>query len=192
MKRAADRLREQRAQGVHVELALDAAVHEISWGTMLHAEVTYPPFILRRHAAEREGVPRVGEEGDGLLEVIGAGLMDVEVAGVAAVADEAGELGFADVADMARGAAVRGLEKAVLWMGEVCYVGISCHVFGYAQNTQSLSWPSFWLQYCVLLLSISIDRSDYSTVSVCLSGFGVPLGAQHTFIPSSQAHSLLQ
>lgn len=135
VKRAADRLREQRAQGVHVELALDAAVHEISWGTMLHAEVTYPSFILRRHAAEREGVPRVGEEGDGLLEVIGAGLMDVEVAGVAAVADEAGELGSADVADMARGAVIPGLEKQVLWMSEVCYVAISCHVFGYAQNT---------------------------------------------------------
>lgn len=135
VKRATDRLREQNAERVHVEGALDAAVHEVSPGAILPAKVARPRGASIGYGAQSEGMPRMGEEGDGLLEVIGAGLMDVEVAGVAAVADEAGELGSADVADMARGAVIPGLEKQVLWMSEVCYVAISCHVFGYAQNT---------------------------------------------------------
>lgn len=120
VKRATDRLREQRAQWVSVEAALCAAVDEASPGTAFRAEVARPPVgIVVGDGAEREGVPRVGEEGDCLLEVIGAGVVDVDVAGVAAVADHAGDVGSADVAEMARGGAVVRPEKQVLRMGEV-------------------------------------------------------------------------
>jgi len=43
VERATDRLREHRAQRVHVKQALDAAVHEASWATLLQAEVAAPP-----------------------------------------------------------------------------------------------------------------------------------------------------
>lgn len=58
------------------------------------------------------------EEGDCLLEVIGASLVDVEVAGAAAVAGEAGQLGPADVAYVAGTAVVLRLQKH-MWVGEV-------------------------------------------------------------------------
>jgi hypothetical protein len=58
------------------------------------------------------------EEGDCLLEVIGASLMDVEVAGAAAVPHEAGQLGFADVAYVGGSVIVRRLQKH-MWVGEV-------------------------------------------------------------------------
>jgi hypothetical protein len=60
----------------------------------------------------------VREEGDCLLEVIGASLVDVEVAGAAAVAGEAGQLGPADVAYVAGSAVVLRLQKH-MWVGEV-------------------------------------------------------------------------
>lgn len=61
------------------------------------------------------------EEGDGLLEVIGAGVVDVEVAapGVAAVADEAGESGCTYVTSVSGRAVVMRPQKQMLWMGEV-------------------------------------------------------------------------
>lgn len=58
------------------------------------------------------------EEGDCLLEVIAASLVDVEVAGAAAVAGEAGQLGPADVAYVAGTAVVLRLQKH-MWVGEV-------------------------------------------------------------------------
>jgi hypothetical protein len=43
VQRATDRLREHRAERVHVKQALGAAVHEASWGAHLQAEVAVPP-----------------------------------------------------------------------------------------------------------------------------------------------------
>lgn len=97
--RSPDRLREHRAERVHVEHAPGAAVYEAPRGALLLAEVAHPPGAGGAGgdvAAQREAVPRVREEGDGLLEVVSASLVDVDVAGVAAVAGEAGELGAWD------------------------------------------------------------------------------------------------
>lgn len=59
--------------------------------TSLRAEVARPPSA-GGHPAQREGVPRV-REGDALLEVARAGLVEVHVAGAAAVPLQAGEPG---------------------------------------------------------------------------------------------------
>lgn len=69
------------------------------------------------------------EEGDCLLEVIGAGLVDVEVAGAAAVAGEAGQLGSADVAYVGGSAIVLRLQKNMS-VGEVSPVTTRRHECG--------------------------------------------------------------
>lgn len=89
MESAASRLREIRAKRVHVEGTRDAAVHEAPRGALPHAEVAEPPITVAGYAPQREGVPRVREEGEGRLEVVGARVVDVDVAGVAVVAAEA-------------------------------------------------------------------------------------------------------
>jgi len=92
MEMAASRLRELRAKRVHVEGARDASVHEAPRGALPQAEVAEPPtptMVAGCDAPQREGVPRVREEGDGRLEVVGARVVDVDVAGVAVVAAEA-------------------------------------------------------------------------------------------------------
>lgn len=78
---------------MYVEQAADAAVHQTPGRASLPAEVAHPSNTGPGDAPQREGVPGVGEEGYGRLEVIRAGRVDVQVAGVAAVADAAGELG---------------------------------------------------------------------------------------------------
>jgi len=78
---------------VYVEQAVDAAVHQTPWRAFLLAEVAHPSNAGPGDAAQLEGVPGVGEEGNGRLVGIRAVLVDVQVAGVAAVADAAGELG---------------------------------------------------------------------------------------------------
>lgn len=65
-------------------------------------------------------MPRVrGEGGDRRLEVVGAGLVNVEVAGLAPEPDEAAEAGGAEVADMAGAAAVLAPHQDVLRVGAV-------------------------------------------------------------------------
>lgn len=59
------------------------------------------------------------EEGDGLLEVIGARVVDLDVAGVAAVAAAAGEFQQADAAEASLGRAVVRPHKRVLFVGKV-------------------------------------------------------------------------
>lgn len=125
VQRAPDGLREHRAERVHVEHAPDAAVHEAPRGALLLAEVARPLCGgAAGDAAQREAVPRVREEDDGVVEVVGARLVDVDVAGAAAVA---GELGPADVAGMVGIAAVLSPQKRVLWMGEEVSSVARCH-----------------------------------------------------------------
>jgi hypothetical protein len=102
VEEAVDRLREQRARRVQVEVARVAAVDEARRGPVLPAEVAHvrdsvtrsPPA---RGADELEAV-RVREELDGLLEVVGARLVDADAAVLAAVTGVPGELKQADVA----------------------------------------------------------------------------------------------
>lgn len=51
VERATDGLREQGAERVHIEEAVDAAVHQVSRGTALHAEVAGPSVTGAGHAA---------------------------------------------------------------------------------------------------------------------------------------------
>lgn len=127
VERAPDRLREHGAERVHVEHASNAAVRAAAGEKGLVAQVARPfnfKGCATGNAAQRERVPRVGEEGDRLLEVGGAGLVDVEVAVIAAVSDEAGELGSAYVASVGGHAVVVRPHKIMLWMGEVSWLMI--------------------------------------------------------------------
>lgn len=120
VERAVDHLGKHRADRVHDEAALGAAVDESPRRAALPAQVARPgqPGAADWDAAQPDGVPRVREEGDALLEVVGAGLVRVEVAGVAPVADEAGEPGPAQVAGVGGRAAVLGPHEGVR-VGEV-------------------------------------------------------------------------
>lgn len=59
------------------------------------------------------------EEGDGLPEVIGARAVELDVAGVAAVAAAAGEWQQADAAEACLGRAVVRPHERVVWVGKV-------------------------------------------------------------------------
>ena len=74
--------RQPRAPRVHGEPARRAPVEEGAGGDVLAADVAVRPRLAVVAAAaaaagEGEVVPRVHEEGDGLLEVVSASLVDV-------------------------------------------------------------------------------------------------------------------
>lgn len=128
VERAADLSRQHRAQRVRGEPAPPraAAVGEVAVLEGPPAQGARPRSIRRRDLSEREVVrPRMPEEVGRwsyhfLREEVGAGLVDVEVAVVAAVAGAGDDASPADAADVAAlAAAVLCLEKRVLWMGEV-------------------------------------------------------------------------
>lgn len=119
VERAVHRLREQRAKRVQVEVTLVAAVHEARRGAVLPAEVAnVRDTVAARGADELEAV-LIREEGDELLEVIGARLVDVDAAVVAAVAGEAGDLEEADVACVGGRVVVFRLGEEMIWVDEV-------------------------------------------------------------------------
>uniref|UniRef100_A0A0E0AMJ2 Uncharacterized protein n=1 Tax=Oryza glumipatula TaxID=40148 RepID=A0A0E0AMJ2_9ORYZ len=117
VQRAPHLRREHGAERVHVEAARHAAVDESPPGARRGAQVA--DAVVVGDAAEGEAVPRVRGEGDRRLEVVGAGLVDVEVAGLAPEPDEAAEAGGAEVADMAGVAAVLAPHQDVLRVGAV-------------------------------------------------------------------------
>uniref|UniRef100_I1QC37 Uncharacterized protein n=1 Tax=Oryza glaberrima TaxID=4538 RepID=I1QC37_ORYGL len=150
VQRAPHLRREHGAERVHVEAARHAAVDEAPQGARRGAQVA--DAVVVGDAAEGEAVPRVrGEGGDRRLEVIGAGLVDVEVAGLAPEPDEAAEAGGAEVADMAGAAAVLAPHQDVLRVGAVSHKGglkmckyrccktwLACALAGYGYKCQTI------------------------------------------------------
>ena len=117
----ADRgLRQARAPQVHAEPARRAVVQEDAGGDFLAAQVTDAPAVVVG-AGEGEVVPQVREEGAQGLRVLGALLVQVEIAeAVVAAVAAAGELLPAQVTE-ARQVVLRPQLELVLGMGEVGY-----------------------------------------------------------------------
>jgi hypothetical protein len=103
---------------VRVEVAAvdEAAVHEAPPRAIPSADGADPSGA----SAQLEGAVRLmREQGDGLLEVAGARVVEVDVAGVAAIARVAGEFEKADLAEVSVGMVVLRPQKRVVWVGEV-------------------------------------------------------------------------
>uniref|UniRef100_A0A0E0AMJ3 Uncharacterized protein n=1 Tax=Oryza glumipatula TaxID=40148 RepID=A0A0E0AMJ3_9ORYZ len=201
VQRAPHLRREHGAERVHVEAARHAAVDESPPGARRGAQVA--DAVVVGDAAEGEAVPRVRGEGDRRLEVVGAGLVDVEVAGLAPEPDEAAEAGGAEVADMAGVAAVLAPHQDVLRVGAVspvfhkgglkmckyrcCKTWLACALAGCGYKCQTIEARNGII--CPVPFTTIVNKANNQQTSQRLAGAGASTAAGPTTKSSTSTSS---